>query len=434
MRKSRKNGVSYTIPFDKGELKFSIPSKCTFVEIKSNSDESIKDLNERIKNTLSNPINSPPLSDLIKGKKSACIVVTDNTRNCPDKEILPHLLNIIKKHIDEKNITIIVGTGMHRKMSQQEKIDKFGKNIVDDYQVVDHDPQDESKLVSLGHTKNGIPIKISKIAYESDLLISIGLINLHQYAGYSGGYKTVSIGIASDETISNMHSLKMLKNSKARIGNIEENPFQEDIIEIGNKAGLDFIINVVLGNDKKVLEIQGGEPMKTYKTLIKKAKSIFETKVKGQFDVIICGVGYPSDSNLYLASRAASFIALGNTPPIRKDGYIIIPAKCAEGAGKGIGEQRFMTMLENNSQDEILESKHEFLAGEQRAFVIAKVLKYCKIIIVGSDFPKIIKNTGMIPADSMNEAFQIVKNDVGEKFKIASIPNSLITLPVVTIK
>jgi len=127
MRKSQKYGVSYAIPFDKGELKFNIPPKCSIIEIKSNTNEPIKDLNAQIKNTLSNPINSPPLSDLIKERKSACIVVTDITRNCPDKEILPHVLDIIKKQIDEKNITILVGSGMHRKMSQQEKIEKIWK-------------------------------------------------------------------------------------------------------------------------------------------------------------------------------------------------------------------------------------------------------------------------------------------------------------------
>ena len=230
-----------------------------------------------------------------------------------------------------------------------------------------------------------------------------------------------------------MHSLKMLKNQKASIGKIEDNPFQQDIIEIGNKVNLNFIINVIMNYDK-VIDVSAGEPKETFKSIVKRAKSTFESKINGQFDVVICGVRHPSDSNLYLASRAASFIALGENPTVKKDGYIIIPAKCSEGGGKGIGERRFMAMLGNNSLDDIIQQENEFVAGEQRAFVIAKVLKYCKIIIVGIDFPNIVKNIGMLHATDMDEAFQIITNDIKDDLEIALIPNSMSTLPIVNTK
>jgi len=388
--------MSYSIPYDKGEMRFDVPNGFILTEIKSTHISSLHDIDASIRDTLANPINSPALSIIAKGKKSACIVVTDITRNCPEKEILPHVLEILEKQIVRKNIRIIVGSGMHRKMKIDEKIEKYGKLIVENFQVIDHDSQDNSKLVDLGNTKNGTPIKISKIAFESELLISIGLISLHQYAGYSGGYKTVSIGVASDETISSTHSLKTLKNPNARIGKIEGNPFQEDIIEIGKKVGLNFVINVIVGNDNLPSEILAGEPMETHKALIKKAKPIFEISIKEPFDAAICGVVHPSDANLYLASRAASFLVFGNNSSIKKGGYIVIPAKCNEGAGKGIAEQRFISMLSSKTPDEIINQKEEFNAGEQRAFVMANVLKQYQVIIVGCKFSDMLKNAGMI--------------------------------------
>jgi len=415
-------------------MRFEVPNGFILTEIKSNYISSLHDINTSIINTLRNPINSPSLSNIAKGKKSACIVVTDITRNCPEKEILPHVVEILEKEILRKNIIIIVGSGMHRKMTIDEKIEKYGRPIVENFQVIDHDSQDESKLVDLGNTKNGTPIKISKIAFESELLISIGLISLHQYAGYSGGYKTVSIGVASDETISSIHSLKTLKNPNARIGKIEGNPFQENIIEIGKKVGLNFVINVIVGNDNSPSEILAGEPIETHKALIKKAKSIFEVSIKEPFDVAICGVGHPSDSNLYLASRAASFLVYGNDSSIKKGGYIVIPAKCDEGAGKGIAEQRFISMLSSKTPDEIINQKEEFNAGEQRAFVMANVLKQCQVIIVGCEFSDMLKNAGMISVKNMNEAFKIIKNNLEENVKMALIPNSMMTLPIINSK
>jgi len=426
--------VNYSIPYGKGEMRFDLPNGFILTEIKSKHISSLHDVNATIRDTLTNPINSPPLSNIAKGKKSACIVVTDITRNCPEKEILPHVVEILEKEIDRKNIRIIVGSGMHRKMTTDEKIEKYGKVIVENFQVIDHDSQDESKLVNLGNTKNGTPIKISKIAFESELLISIGLITLHQYAGYSGGYKTVSIGVASDETISSTHSLKTLKNTNARIGKIEGNPFQEDIIEIGKKVGLDFVINVIMGMENTPSEILAGEPTETHKALITRAKTIFEVSVKEPFDVVICGVGHPSDSNLYLASRAASFLSFGSNSSIKKGGFIIIPAKCNEGAGRGIAEQRFISMLSSKTPDEIINQKEEFNAGEQRAFVMANVLKQYHVIIVGCEFSEMLKNTGLISVKNMNEAFKIIKNNLGENVKIALIPNSMMTLPIINSK
>jgi nickel-dependent lactate racemase len=313
-------------------------------------------------------------------------------------------------------------------MSYGEKIEKYGKAIVDNYTIVDHNAKDE--LISLGTTKNGTPIKISKIAAASDFLISLGVVEPHQFAGYSGGYKTVSIGLAGDETISHTHSGNLIKRLETRVGKIEGNPIQDEIIEIGKKIGLNFIVNVILG-PKDVVEIQAGEPLATHNLLIKKAREIFEIPLKKSYSVVICGVGYPRDSNLYQVTRAASYLFFAHKPVINPGGYIIIPAMCVEGAGLGIGEKRFFSMLKNHTIDEILNTNREFKAGEQRAFFVASVLKKCKIIIVGCKTPKVINDAKMIPAKNMEEAFEYVKNDFGKNLDILLVPNAFATLPVI---
>jgi hypothetical protein len=115
---------------------------------------------------------------------------------------------------------------------------------------------------------------------------------------------------------------------------------------------------------------------------------------------------------------------------IKSGGYIIIPALCNEGAGKGIGEKRFFSMLKNHTIDEILNTTGDFKAGEQRAFFVASVLKKCKIIIVGCKSPQVIKDAKMIPAKNMKEAFDYVKNDF-ENLDMLLVPNALITLPII---
>ncbi len=420
--------MKYSLPYGKEKIQFNIPENFSINVIKPKPFSIIENFYEKTYNALENPTNSLPLSDLIKEKKSACIVVTDNTRQCPDKELLVPILQILESQIKKENISIVIASGMHKKMSYAEKIEKYGKEICENYKIFDHDAKDNDILENLGTTKIGNPIKISKIAANSDFLISLGVVEPHQFAGYSGGYKTVSIGLADDATISRMHSTKIIKNSNIKVGQIDSNPIRDEIEEIGKKIGLNFIVNVILGESNELLAIEAGDPIVVHKNLIKRLKIIYEILLKKTYDVVICGIGHPKDSNLYQASRAASYLYFSNVPIVNEGGYIVIPAPCNEGAGLGIGEQRFFSMLKNNSIDEILTTNIEFKAGEQRSYFIAQVLKHCKIVIVGCKTPEIIKEAKMIPAKDMTEAFQLIQNDFNST-EILLIPNVFSILP-----
>lgn len=423
--------TSFKIPYGKEEISFDIPSGFNVTVAKSNPVSSLGNVSDLVKNSLLNPINSKPLSELIHDGDSVCIIVTDITRACPDKEILPPLVEQILEKTDPKNLTLLIASGLHREMSNEEKIEKYGEKIVKTFRIISHDARNEKELISLGTTKNGTPIKISKTAYDSDFLISIGVVEPHQYAGYSGGYKTLAIGVAGDETISKTHSRNFIEHNNSRIGNVEGNIFTEDIIEIGKKVGLDFIVNVILDDEKNLIEIKAGEPLATYKTLVSSAKKISETKIEKSFDVAICGVGFPKDTNLYQTSRAASYLYYLPTKVVKKGGYIIIPATCNEGEGQGIGEKRFFEMLKNESLEQILTHKDDFKAGEQRAFMMANVLNYCKVIIVGSKKPQIICDAKMISASTMSDAFELIQKDLGKNLDILLLPNALTTLPII---
>ncbi len=423
--------MSYAISYGKEKINFNAPTGIKIDSITPKQTTAITSIYKKTLESISFPINSQSLIELVKGKKSVCIVVTDITRECPDDELLIPILEVIEKEIKRENITILIASGMHKMMSYEEKIEKYGKKITDEYRVIDHNAKDADSLISLGSTKNGTPIKISKIVKESDFVISLGVVEPHQFAGYSGGYKTVSIGLAGDETISFTHSSNMLKKSKVRVGKMKENPIQEEIIEIGKKTGLDFLVNVILDINKKVVAIEAGTPIDVHKSLISKARQLFEIPIKKSYNVVLCGVGYPRDSNLYQTTRAASYLFFAEKPVIEDGGYIIIPAKCEEGFGQGVGEQRFFSMLKNNSIDEILKRTDPFKAGEQRAFFIASVLNKCKIIIVGSENPEIILEAKMIPARNMEKAFEIIKKQLGDDIEILLVPNALSILPII---
>ena len=132
--------------------------------------------------------------------------------------------------------------------------------------------------------------------------------------------------------------------------------------------------------------VAAGEPELAFQDLVSFAKSVYEVTIPHQYDVVIGGVGYPKDTNLYQASRAPSYLFFAPTPVVKPGGFLIIPARCEEGAGTGVGEQRFLAAMRDAPNVQyILDDarKNGYPPGQQRAFVMAKVLEQENFVIVG---------------------------------------------------
>jgi nickel-dependent lactate racemase len=305
---------------------------------------------------------------------------------------------------------------------------------VDRYRVVDHEPQNPEALVDLGVTESGIPLSVNKIAYEADLLIATGIVEPHQYAGYSGGRKTLAVGAAGEKMIAYTHGPQMVDHPGTRLGRIEGNPFHEAITEAARRAELRFIINVVLDDEKRMVAVQAGEPEAAFMELVALARSIYEVPIPHQYDVAVGGVGFPKDANLYQTSRAASYLHFAPTPVVKPGGFYILPARCEEGAGEGVGEQRFLEKLRDaTDMTSLLEELRRtgYPPGAQRAFIMAKVMEECEVIIVGSECPDIVRQAKMTPAADMEEAFHVVTERLEPKLDVLIVPHALLTLPIV---
>ncbi|NER99747.1 MAG: hypothetical protein F6J86_39065, partial [Symploca sp. SIO1B1] len=248
------------------------------------------------------------------------------------------------------------------------------------------------------------------------------------------GGKTVAVGAAGEPLIAYSHGPEFIDDPNTRLGQVEGNPFQEAVTQAALRAGLNLIINVVLDQNKQVVAVMAGEPVETHRRLVAKAKQLYQVPIPHQYDVVIGGVGYPKDANLYQASRAASYLFFAPTPVVRPGGYLIIPAPCQEGAGEGVGEQRFLAAMRDAPNVQfILEDgrKHGYPPGQQRAFVMAKVLERNQVIIVGSEDPELISQCKMLPKATMEEALATATAELGTELEVLVVPQALLTLPIV---
>ncbi|MCS7179446.1 MAG: nickel-dependent lactate racemase [Anaerolineae bacterium] len=425
----------YRIPYSKTYLLFTLLPGMRATVAESLSVPPVPDPVAAVAEALAHPVGSPPLRELARPGDRACVVFTDITRASPDHLLVPALLRELEAAgVRDSDITLLCGIGMHRPSTPEEKVAKLGREVVARYRVIDNEPCNPDALVDLGTTPGGVPVQVHRAAVEADLLIATGIVEPHQYAGYSGGPKTVAVGAAGEALIAHTHGPAFVDHPGTRLGRIEGNPFHEAVTEAARRAGLRFILNVVLDDEQRILKVAAGDPEAAFLELVAFARRVYEVPIPHQYDVAIGGVGYPKDTNLYQASRAPSYLHFAPTPVVRKGGYYIIPARCEEGAGEGVGEQRFFAALRDAPDIQfVLEDarRHGYPPGQQRAFVIAKVLEETNIIIVGSEHPEVVAACKMIPAATMEEALGIVAQDLGPDLDVLIVPHALLTLPVV---
>jgi len=366
----------------------------------------------------------------------AVIAVTDLTRASPDGVLVPPLLDELNAGgIPDARITVIVAVGLHRATTDPEKREKLG-TVVDRVLIVDSNGTDPAMWADLGTIPPyDVPGFTQKLVKDADLVVATGIVEPHQYAGYSGGRKTVAIGCAGEPVITATHGMRFLEDPGVRLARIEGNPFHETVREIARRAGLRFCLNVVTDDRERVVAIAAGDPDAVLTDLVAKAAALYTRPITKQYDIVIAGVGHPKDVNLYQASRAATYLRFAPTPVVREGGAIIIPARLEEGAGEGTGEQRFLAALERaESPAAVVEAaRRHFTGGEQRAVMVALTLQWCQVIVAASEAPEVVRLAKLRAAVDVEEGLDIAYEHIGRptRASVLLVPRALHTLPVV---
>ncbi len=411
-----------SIPYGKGYIEKEVDfpfKKLNISEEKlpfTNEEEILRALNEPIGKSLEG----------FESKGKVCIVTSDATRPVPNELLIPPLVEKLNAMgIKDEQITIMIGTGLHRVCGESEMPEILGEEVSKRFKVVSHDAFDPSKLIDLGTTSRGTPIHINKEYFESDLKISLGVIDPHQFAGFSGGVKGVSIGMAGVDLVNTNHA--MLTKPGASLGVIEGNPLRADIDEIGRIVELDFIFNVVLNSKKEVVKAVFGDVFLAHKVGVEAAKSALQVSINQEADVVIASAGgYPKDINMYQAQKALLHSALA----VKKGGTIILCAECVEGIGSDLFVE---TMNLGDTPEKVLEefAKLPFRVGAHKAFLWAQSLSKAEVIIVSDGITEEEAKTLQVKkAKDLTQALEMAKEKISGGL-VYSMPKAGSTIPMV---
>ena len=386
-----------------------------------------------IAQALAEPIQSPPLTELVGPGDHVCIAFSHPNVLCPDQLLVPALLReLAHAGVCDQDVTLLCANALFGRTSYDQWIASLGPDVVERYRVIDHDV---SEVIHLGQWQD-IPLTVNRCALEADLLIATGVVAPHLYAGYSGGADTVAVGCAGDATIEAIHAPRFVHHPQVRPGQIRGNPFQEAVAVLAERAGLRFVLNAVLGPDGKIADVQAGDPRLAHSYLVFSSANLYNSHVPRTYDVIIAALDPPYDSSLYQAVLAPCSLEWRPNTALRPGGAIVVPARTPQAVGEGINAQNFFNALQGfRSLDSLITELLErgYRPGEARAFQLARLLEEHEVIIVGSEFPAIVKACHLQEADDMGQAIDLTRWLLGDDLDVLIIPHSLHTLPVPTV-
>jgi len=416
--------MNINIPYGDGHIKFSIPGERVAGILKNK-----KFTAKNIKPLIAQSLSDRTLENMVLGKKKILIVVPDATRSAHLTDILPAILRKIAS-ASARKIDIIIATGLHKKHAPDELKKLLGASIVRRCEILQHDPSRDS-VIDFGMTEYGVPITLDKNLLNYEFVISVGVIEPHLYAGYSGGAKTIAIGLAGEATINATHSVRFLDDPSVNIGNLEGNRFQETLWHIIDKIQLSFSVNIVNSPDGKAIKVFAGATRDVFKNGTMFAKKVFEVKAARQAHIAICGIGCPKDINLYQASRALNYILNVDSPIVQKKGFVIVAADMKDGIGSSFAEKRFYEELKSMRSPKDFVSRVKAkgcVAGEHRAYMVARALMDYNVLFVSAGKRDFLRNLPFKCFSDINDALSYADGIYGKKTKIYFVPRSLATI------
>lgn len=335
----------------------------------------------------------------LPGSSRVAVAINDKTRPVPHGDLLPPLLRELEaRGVKRQNINLIIATGTHPVMAAEEYREIVPPEIVSNYRITCHDGYDKDGVVDLGRTSRGTPCTLNRAFAEADYRIVVGNIEPHQFMGFSGGVKSAAIGLAGVRTVNANHAL--MSERDARLGVYARNPARLDVEELGTMVGVDFALNAVLTQDKRIVRVLAGDPGEVMRAGIPEVLRLCTVPVKQPFDAMIVSPGgHPKDINVYQTQKGLAHASAAARP----GAPMVLAAACPQGAGS---EHYERWVSRRTSQGQVLEefSRMEFEVGPHKAFQIARDAADRELRLVSEMSRESAERLLFTPADSLQQA------------------------------
>jgi lactate racemase len=384
--------------------------------------EPLADPEGDLRQLLAHPLGTPPLAELARGRGDACILICDITRPVPNAMMLQPILQTLEEAgIAREKILILVATGLHRPNEGDELVEMVGRHIFDHYRIENHYGQRREDHTYLGDSPRGVPVWIDTRYVQAELKLTIGLIEPHLMAGFSGGRKLICPGIAALETVRAWHSPRFLEHPNADCGILQGNPVHEENTWIARRAGCDFIANVVIDAQRQPLKLVAGDMEQAFEQGCDFVRRVVTDSVPEPVDIVVTSsAGYPLDTTFYQSIKGM----VAALPIVKPGGTIILAAGLSEGVGSAPFDGLF-DVHESSAAflDRILNDPTYFVMDQWQLEKMAGVCRKAKVTVVSDGLSADALNRLFVrSAPSVEMAVAAAISEYGQDATIAVIP------------
>ena len=403
-------------------LVIEVPDRNVVNVLRMNDRPVVKDASGEVQRKIDAPTGAPALSELAKGKKTACIVISDITRPVPNSVILPPVLATLEAAgVPREGITILVATGLHRPNEGEELVTLLGPEIPKNYRIVNHMGRDLDSHVYLGETPiYKAPVWVDRRFVEAELRIATGLIEPHFMAGYSGGRKAIFPGICAFESVKVLHGPAPMSHERASECVIDGNPVHAEALYVAKQARVDFIVNVTLNERRAITGVFAGDLEKAHEEGVAFMSGQCRSEVDAPVDAVITSAaGFPLDLTFYQTVKGMTSAA----GILKDDGVVVIVSKC----GEGIGSPEFTRLILDTGNIEDFEADIRkpgvYTIDQWQLQKFASVLRKHEVWLYSDCIPKETQeNLFVTPLASIGDALDRIEARFGDDALIAVIP------------
>jgi nickel-dependent lactate racemase len=379
-----------------------------------------------VERALENPIGARPLRDWIKPGDKVCIAFTDITRATPNERLIPWLLRHLG-HVPREHITLLNQLGTHRPNSHVELEKMLTAEVVRDYRVLNHEPENPAVHVTFGTTRAGAPARINRHLAEADVRVITGFIEPHFFAGFSGGPKGIMPGCAALETVMSNHGEKNIGDPNAAFGVLEGNPIWEEMRDVALRVGPSFLLNVTLNEQRQITGVFAGDMIQAHRAGAEFVRTSAMQRARAPFDIVLTtNSGYPLDQNLYQGVKGMSAAAR----IVKRGGTILLACECREGVPAGSPLDRLLRSAASSEEILALLATPGFVRPEQWQAQIQSLIQRKAEVLVYSSLPdEVIHAAHLKPCRDLSAAVRERLEALGPDARVAVLPQGPLTIP-----
>ncbi|MDU2063879.1 MAG: nickel-dependent lactate racemase [Sporomusaceae bacterium] len=403
---------TFFLKYGKEEMSLTIPEKQLICEVLGKEYPPLTDVVTAVRQAIRQPIDAPPLREIVKPGEKVVLTVSDITRAWQRMDlILPVLLaELNEAGIPDPNITILIAVGGHRQNTVEECKLLCGEGVFERVRVLNHDAWDEANMVYLGKTSRGTKVSVNRIMAEADKVILTGGIIYHYMVGYGGGRKSIIPGCSSIQTIRQNHLWALGQqdgsgsNPNSISGKTSGNECHEDMMEIAAFVKPDFIVNMVPTPDGKVGGIFAGNWISAWQQGTKLVDEIYGVDIPAKADIVITTAGgYPKDINLYQTGKTMDNACYA----VKRGGVVILLSECPD-----IYEPlEFSDWFKHGTKDKIETAVRDNFAIP--GWVVLKEMECSDlasfIMVTRPENVELVTKANMTAAASLDEALALAK-------------------------